>query len=111
MSKCAHRPPCCKGQAQIYVTIVEDLFGAIVVLSSNSTMRPIIATFNEKRQFIQIVDLGIDKYRHAIPRDMPDLSARLAIYDIPVAVTNLRRRLEKKHARIGDLAKASLQGA
>ena len=42
MSKCAHRPPCCKGQAQIYVAIVEDLFEAIVALSSNSTMRQII---------------------------------------------------------------------
>jgi hypothetical protein len=95
MPKCAHRPPCCKGQAQIYAAMVEDLLEAIVAISSNSTMRPIIATFKEKRHFIQIVDLGIDENRHAIPRDIPDLSARPAIYDIPVAVTNLRRRLEK----------------
>jgi hypothetical protein len=73
-------------------------------------MRPIFATFKEKRHFIQIVDLGIDENRHAIPRNIPDLSARPAIYNIPVAVTNLRRRLEKKHARIGDLAKASPAG-
>ena len=37
-----------KGQAQICAAIVEDLFEAIVALSSNSTMRHIIATFNEK---------------------------------------------------------------
>ncbi|MFZ5791170.1 MAG: hypothetical protein ACOY3L_10765 [Pseudomonadota bacterium] len=111
MPECAHQPPCCKDQAQICAAIVEDLFEAIVALSSKSTMRQIIATFNEKGHFIGVVDLRIEKNRDSILRDMRDLSARLAVRDIPAAVANLRRQLEKKNARMSDLAKASLAEA
>lgn len=49
-----------------------------------------IATFNEKSHLTRAVDLRIGKNRDATLRDVRDLSARLAVCDIPAAVARHR---------------------